>query len=289
MIHERMTDSRCQTPESTAATSPARTFPARHAGKGWNRVWCALLSGLWCVALAGFAAPSMARAQSAPRLPFAPGEELVFEIRSSRFGNVGRARMAVAGPESVRGHEAYVLHFDFRTRITFFTVEDSTRSWIDPLRMASLRYRKRERQPLSSRDEEVEIHPEERRWEAADGRSGRSPTTAPLDELSFIYFLRTLPLAAGEVREFDRHFDPERNPVVVRMIGRESLRAPVGDFETLVVEMQVHDSGRFGGEGVMRFHLTDDERRLPVRIESSVPIAGTLVMDLVQATLGQNP
>ncbi len=231
-------------------------------------------------------APAPAGAQVAPRLPFGPGETLVYRITSSRFGDVGEGSMGVAGPEAVRGREAYVLHFDFRAKITFFTVEDRTRSWVDPLRMASLRYHKRERNPLTSRTEEVEIHPDELRWEDASGRAGRSPTTSPLDELSFIYFLRTLPLDDGAVSELERHFDPERNPVVVRVLGRERLSAPIGDFETVVVEMQVRDTGRFGGQGTLRLHLTDDAQRLPIRIETSVPLAGTLVLDLIQATFG---
>lgn len=231
-------------------------------------------------------APASAGAQVAPRLPFGPGETLVYRITSSRFGNVGEGCMGVGGPESVRGRDAYVLHFDFEAKVAFFTVEDRTRSWIDPRGLASLRYHKKERNPLTSRNEEVEIHPEELRWiDTTTGRDGRSPTNAPLDELSFIYFLRTLPLADGEMNEHVRHFDPERNPVVVRVLGRERLRAPIGDFQTVVVEMKVRDAGRFGGQGTLRLHLTDDAQRLPIRIETSVPLAGTLVLDLVQAIL----
>lgn len=233
--------------------------------------------------LFSLAAASTAGAQTTS-LPFAPGEELVYQIRSSRFGNVGTGSMRVAGPEDVRGTETYSLHFDFTTRIMLFTVEDRTRSWIDPSTMASLRYHKYEKNPLSSATEEVEIHPAEQRWLNADGTEGRSLTTEPLDELSFLYFLRTLPLVDGEVREVERHFDPARNPVVVRVVGRETLEASIGDFATVIVEMQVNDAGRFGGRGTLRLHLTDDERRLPVRIETSVPIAGSLVLDLVQAT-----
>ena len=217
------------------------------------------------------------------------GEELTYETRSARFGHVGQGTMRVGGPEIVRGRETYVLHFDFRSKITIFTVEDRTRSWIDPLRMASLRYHKHERQPLSSTDIEVEIHPEESRWVDDRGRVGRSPSREPLDELSFLYFLRTLPLRDGESWVLDRHYDPARNPVVVRVLGRQLLRAPAGDFATVLVEMRVRDADRFRGEGVLRLHLTDDERRLPVRIETSVPIGGALVLDLVRATFPATP
>lgn len=222
-----------------------------------------------------------AAGQSVPAdVPFAVGEELTFTARSSRFGTFGTGTMAVEGPETVRGREVILLRFDFHGRVGPLGAEDRTRSWLDPRGMASLRYRKRERSPLSSRTEEVEMALPGRRWEAADGRAGESPTPAPLDELSFLYFLRTLPLRDGDAYALDRHFDPERNPVRVRVLGRGTLRVPAGEFRTVRVEMRVKDPGRFGGEGVIRMHLTDDARRIPVRIESSAAWVGEVVMSL---------
>src|SRR5690606_11983948 len=112
--------------------------------------------------------------------------------------------------------------------------------------------------PLSKHDEEVELFPAERRWEAASGARGSSPTEAPLDELSFFYFIRTLPLAPGAVHELNRHFEPGRNPVVVKVLGREQVRTAAGSFATVLVEMRVKDPRRYGREGVIRLNLTDD-------------------------------
>lgn len=226
------------------------------------------------------------RAQSAePELPFAVGEELVYRVRIGRFGTVGEGVLRVSGPEVLRARETYLLSFDFRSRIGPFTVEDRTRSWIDPDRLAALRFSKREKHPLSSHDEEVEIFPDERRWESRRGGAGASPTDAPLDELSFLYFIRTLPLASDAVYTLDRHFDPARNPVVVQVLRRERLAVPAGEFATIVVEMRVKDPGRFGGEGVLRMHLTDDERRIPLRIETAMPIVGAMVLSLESPVL----
>lgn len=222
----------------------------------------------------------------APQLPFAPGEEAVFR-GSNRLGRIGTGTMAVEGPEEVRGQAAYVLRFDFRGGVGPVRVEDRTRSWFDPATRASVRYSKRERSPLSSRVEEVEMDAAARHWSSAGGGGGEMPTAAPLDELSFLYFIRTLPLREGESHTLARHFDAGRNPVTVRVVGRETLRVPAGEFRTVEVEMRVRDRARYRGEGVIRMHLTDDARRVPVRIESNVPRAGRLVLSLERYTPGR--
>jgi hypothetical protein len=152
--------------------------------------------------------------------------------------------------------------------------------------MTSLRFHKVERHPLSKREERVDVFPAERRWENAAGEAGQTPTEAPLDELSFIYFLRTVSLAAGGATRYDRHFEAARNPTLVTVQGRETLVTPAGTFETVVVEMRVRD-GRYGDQGgAVRVHFSDDARRLPVRIESAVPMAGKAVLTLESYAAG---
>jgi hypothetical protein len=126
----------------------------------------------------------------------------------------------------------------------------------------------------------VEIYPGERRWTGEDGTTGTSTTSEPLDELSFLYYLRTLPLRDGDVYTVERHFDPSRNPVEVRVLRRERWTGPAGSFPTVVVQMQVHDASHYKGKGALRLYLTEDARRLPVRIETAMPVAGTLVLSL---------
>jgi hypothetical protein len=215
-----------------------------------------------------------------PTLPFAPGEALVYR-GSTRLGRLGTGTMAVDGPEEIRGRSAYVLRFDFRGRFGVAGVEDHTRSWLDPRTMATYRFTKRESSPVSRRTQDVQMYPETRRWQSAGDGGGAMSTDAPLDELSFIYYLRTLPLKDGDVYELDRHYEAGRNPVVVRVVGRGALRVPAGEFQTVEVEMRVKDARyRDRGQGLVRLHFTDDERRLPVRIESSIPVAGRMVLSL---------
>ena len=111
-------------------------------------------------------------------------------------------------------------------------------------------------------------------------------TDAPLDELSFIYFVRTLRLADGDSYSLARHYDAARNPVRVRVVGRGVTQVPAGRFQTVRVEMRVRDPVRYQGEGVIHIHLTDDARRLLVRMESSIPRAGRMVLSLESGSGG---
>ena len=238
------------------------------------------------IALALAAAPGTAAAQAGPPLPFAVGERLTYTARVARVGTVGEAVMWIEGPEDVRGTSAYVLRFEFSARVGPVKAEDRTASWLDPVRMAALRFHKHERHPLSKHDERVELFPDERRWEGADGESGGSPTSAPLDELSFMYFLRTLRLGADTLHRFERHFDAARNPTTVRVVRRETITTPAGSFPTVLLEMRVKDPRRYRGEGVIRISLADDATRVPVRIESSMPVIGKAVLTLASRSGG---
>lgn len=235
--------------------------------------------GFALVAVAALAAET--RAQEPVELPFSVGERLVYDGRVRGVG--GRGTMWIDGPVDVRGVPTYELHFDFAARIGPISVTQKSTSWLDPERMAAMRFQKRERHPLARRDEAVELFPDERRWRDANGSVGASPTSAPLDELSFIYFVRTLPFTSDSTLRFARHFDPQRSPTLIRVLGREQVETRAGSFSTLIVEMRVRDPQHYKGEGTIRFSISDDRCRLPVRIESNIPDAGTVVLTLADA------
>lgn len=259
---------------------PAVSIPLRPRYLRRARRACAPL--LLLPLLFGGAGP---RPDTAPprHLPFAAGESFTYRVRLGRLGSVGQGTMRVEGPTELRGRSAYLLRFDVRARIGLATVQDSTRSWIDPQRMATLRYYKREQNPLGRGVESVEVFPEERRWSAADGRTGETPCASPLDELSFLYYLRTLPLKDGDSYRLEHHFDATRNPVLVNVVRREEWTGPVESGQVVVVEMRVSDAKRVSGDGTIRLYLTDDDRRVPVRIETKVPVFGTMVLTLESA------
>ena len=213
-------------------------------------------------------------------LPFQVGEKLSYRVSVAKMGTVGSGSMWIEGPVDIRGVSTWLLRFDFSAGFGPMKAVDRTSSWLDPVRMAAQRYIKHEKHVLSRREERVEIFAADRRWAGSNGESGVSPSSEPLDELSFIYFIRTLPLTADTVYHFTRHFDPARSPTTLRVVRKEIVKTPAGRFATVLVEMRVRDSRRYKGEGVIRINLSDDAMRIPVRIESAMPVVGTAVMTL---------
>lgn len=210
---------------------------------------------------------------------YADGEVLGYQVSLGKFGRQGLGWLRVEPSAPVRGEPAVRLSFDFSTRVGPFQVQHHSRSWLSTQRFAALRYELEERAPLNDRHDRVDIFPDQQRW-AGVGGSGPSPSAEPLDELSFLYALRGLELVPGTVLQAERHYDLRRGAVIVRVLRREPVRVPAGVFSTVLVEMEVKDPQRYGGRGVLRLNLTDDEHRVPVRIESQVPMVGALVLEL---------
>ena len=184
----------------------------------------------------------------------------------------------------MRGTPTWTLHSEMEGKLGFLRATDKSASWLDPVRFESLRYTTRERHLLARYDETVNIMPDERRW-ASDGEAkGVLATDAPLDELSFLFYLRTLPLADSAPLTMTRHFDSARNPTVVTVVGREDVQVAAGRFRAVLVEMRVRDARRYKGEGVVRIALSDDRCRLILRLESEMPDAGKATLSLVSFT-----
>lgn len=232
-----------------------------------------------------FTCATIAGAQAADSLPFGSGERLTFGIRAARFGKIGHAVMAVTAGPYIRGIETMLVSMDTRIGVLFMKGSDANRSWIDPLRMTSLRFEKHQRRPFSSTDDSVNIFPDLHYWSGSGTHADSGITTgaAPLDELSFLYFLRTISLVQDSIYSFDRHYDKRRVPSTVRFVKREFVRTPAGDFKTVELEVRVKDGVDWKDEWVVRYWISEDRCRLPVRMESAVPLLGAGVMTLESA------
>jgi hypothetical protein len=230
-------------------------------------------------AVAALSPSAPARAQEFS-LPFAVGEALNYQVRIARLGDVGTGRMWIEGPVVEQGVPVWRLRSEINAGKGPIRATDRTSSWLDPRRMAILRFKKEEHHVLSKSEEDVTVDRATHRWRDANGTDGALGSELPLDELSFLYFLRTIPIDRDTVLRFDRHFDPARNPTMVRVKGDETLTTPAGIFRTRVIEMEVRDPKRYKGTGTIRIHLYAEECRIPVRIESRMPVLGITTLTL---------
>lgn len=218
--------------------------------------------------------------------PFGPGERLVYQVKVGIF-SAGRGEMSIATLDTVRGNDAYRIDMTIRGGLLGARVNDAYNSWMDIRTLQSWRFIQDIHQVNYKSFRHFEMHPERRLWERQDnGESGPLASGLPLDDIAFIYFLRTLPLEVGATYTFDRYFKAEGNPVTVRVLRRDRRKTDAGEFPTLVLQPTIQTRGLFAG-GKAEIHLTDDARRLPVYVKSDIPrFPGSLTLHLKEIHLG---
>jgi hypothetical protein len=107
----------------------------------------------------------------------------------------------------------------------------------------------------------------------------------PLDDGSFLYFIRTVPLSVGQTYDFPRYFKPDRNPVRVRVLRKESVKVPAGRFDAVVIQPIIKSKGIFSENGRAEIWLSDDDRRIMLQMKSNLSF-GTLNLYLKSYTAG---
>jgi hypothetical protein len=87
-----------------------------------------------------------------------------------------------------------------------------------------------------------------------------------------MYFVRTIPLEIGQTYSFNRYFRPDRNPVQIRVLRKETVSVPAGKFETIVIQPVIKSKGIFSEKGHAEMWLTNDSRRLLVQMKTDLSI-----------------
>jgi hypothetical protein len=239
----------------------------------------ALLALAW-LSPAGAGAQSLAAMCPSIPVPFGPGEEATYQLK---FGvlNAGEGRLAVTGVDTLRGHASYQLELELDGGIPLARVRYDFRSWMDTGSLVSRRHTRDMVEIRTPRHRFYEIYPEERRWRRTDtGEEGETLHPCPLDDLSFIYYLRAQPLIPGETLTLNRYFKEDGNPVKVEVVGRDRVEVPAGTFNTVVVRPTIRTSGLFSEDGRAEVHFSDDEHRHLVYLRIEIPIVGSMTLHL---------
>jgi hypothetical protein len=229
--------------------------------------------------------------------PFRVGESATYDVT---FGpiRVGRASLAIEARERVRQTEAFRLAFELEGGPFFYKVDDRQVGWLATAPYRSLRFEQildqggYERHRRWELDHGSSTYVREDWDERAGGyRADREDRDVPippnaLDEISFLYLVRTLPLEVGDVYRFDNYFLEGGNPVVVEVLRRESVRVRAGRFETIVIRPVIQTDGIFSEEGEAEVYISDDDRRVIVQLKSKMKV-GEMNMYLRELERGE--
>lgn len=222
-------------------------------------------------------------------VPFGIGERMTYKVRLGIVGAVGNGSMEVVGLDTIRGNETYRLHFKLKGGVVFAKVDDDFQSWLDTKSLFSHRFKQDQKEVRYERHRTLDFFPEQKLWRSIDGKdSGELASEQPLDDVSFIYYIRTLPLEVGKTYTFNRYFKADGNPVTVRVLRKE--RVDVGEagiFNTIVVQPIIKTKGLFSEGGQAELYFTDDDKRILVLMKSKIKILKTLDLILQRYEPGE--
>jgi len=213
------------------------------------------------------------------RIPFGAGEQATYQVKLGAI-SVGSGSLSVTGIETIGGQQTYHAIMTLRGGNALVRVNDRFESWIDTDGLFSRRFHQNQHEARFRRNRTYDFNPEQRTFRRENGQTGTLPTNQPLDDLSFIYYARTLPLEPGARYTLPRYFKADGNPVVIEVLRRETVTVPAGRFRTIVIRPVIQSDGLFGEGGRAEVYFSDDAHRIPVLIRSRVPVVGSLSMHM---------
>ncbi|MBP5616607.1 MAG: DUF3108 domain-containing protein [Elusimicrobiaceae bacterium] len=207
------------------------------------------------------------------------------------FIKAGTAYIKTRGITQYNGRQAYMFQttaFSASVIDSVFKVRDVNYSWLDVKDLHSLGYSQSVREGNYVRDEWVMFDPAHKRYlgevQKKKGKKTISGTITQevLDMLSSLYFVRAKPLQVGKDITFDIVNREQQYPLVVKVLGKETVKTQAGKFNCWVVEPQFRGEGIFVAKGKsLKVWITDDQYRMPVKMEVEVFI-GSVSAELLE-------
>jgi hypothetical protein len=99
--------------------------------------------------------------------------------------------------------------------------------------------------------------------------------------MSAFYFFRTLDLTPGKEYVFKAVSGKKVYPLKVLVHRKEMIEVPAGKFDCVVIEPITGDDGIFKAKGKLTIWITDDDRRLPVLVETKIAV-GSIGVELTK-------
>ncbi|RMH87102.1 MAG: DUF3108 domain-containing protein [Calditrichaeota bacterium] len=233
-----------------------------------------------------------------PNHAFDVGERLIFRIRYG-FITAGRATMEVK--EVVMVHDSIPAYRILSTARSakffdsFYKVRDSVESYMDVRGLFSWKFHKRLREGgykfdlLAEYDQwrgvayvtAIRYHSDEPlRIKRKEEFELEIPLYV-LDVLGAFYYVRTQELRVGEPIYMSNHDNKKVYNLQVIIQKKERVKVKAGTFDCVMVSPRLKGEGIFKHKGELWIWLTDDERKIPVKMTSKVPV-GSITTELIR-------
>ncbi len=206
---------------------------------------------------------------------FGLGEKLLFDI-SYGFFHAGEAVMAVSAIETVLTRPSYRLTFDVESTGAFsviYKVRDHYESYVDVQGLFPWKFEQHIQEGGYRRDFSAVFDHFRGKAVTADGEFDIPPNVH--DMVSAFYFVRTIDFAGkrpGEKVHLQNFHKDQTYLLDIKFLGKQTLEVDAGTFDCILVEPLVKEGGLFKSEGRIIIWLSDDERKIPVKVSTKVLI-----------------
>ncbi len=228
-----------------------------------------------------------------PIRAFAPGETLTYDISWSNIITAGVAVMEVKEKKLPNGRTA--LMFIATSRSVgivdkFYRVQDRIESCFDPQIMQSLSFKLSESHGKRKRRRALSFDHVNRTVTSTLNNNPPQILTIKdqvQDALSSLFYLRTKEdFTIGGTHIIEVHDSGKNWSVEVHTLAREQVKTPAGVFDTIKVKTYPRYEGVFMNKGEIYIWLTDDSRKIPVLMKSTISI-GSIMTILTDMRLGK--
>lgn len=207
---------------------------------------------------------------------FGFGEHLEYRV-GYKFITAGTASFDILPkPVMKNGRPCYDIRFVVRSLESLdwlYRVRDEYRTVMDAAGLFPWEFHQRLREGGYRRDFSATLDQVNHVARTSDGDFPITPYIH--DVVSALYFVRTQNLRSfknGAVLPLRNFFNKDCHDLGVRILGRQTVEVSAGTFTCIVVEPLVKEGGLFKSDGRILIWLTDDDRKVPVKVSSKIPI-----------------
>jgi hypothetical protein len=213
---------------------------------------------------------------------FTVGEHLVFDVGFS-FITAGEAAFQVFRADSVHGRECYRIVFTVSSLPSFawiYKVEDRYETILDAKGIFPWKFVQHVREGGYSRDFTADFD-QMNGIATAENETYRIPPYVH-DVVSAFYYVRTMDFSNSRVGQkyiLHNFFKDSTYQLAVKFLGRQQISVDAGLFNTVIVEPLIQEGGLFKSKGRVLIWLTDDERKIPVKVSTKI-VVGSIDAEL---------
>lgn len=216
---------------------------------------------------------------------FGFGELLEYNIGLKAI-TAGKGYLKISqNPVNIYGRKCYEMKFSANSVKAiewFFKVRDEFTSYLDIDGMFPWKYSQKIREGRYKQDFSAVLD-QKKNLALVKDTTYKIPEYV-YDALSAFYSIRSMDLASkpnGTIIKLQNFWLDTTYKLDVKIVKRETVKVPAGKFKCIVVEPYLKGGGLFNSQDKIWIWLTDDDRKIPVKIGTKI-IIGTVGAELTK-------